>query len=185
MIAAQLYGYLFHDRQPLWLARKRGGTWHTEYRLANAILPSIVLPIGLGLYGAGLEYHLHFMVLAVASVLIWFSALLVMPVCYNYVVECFLNHPVETSVSLNAWRVAFGILSVFTVTEWQASVGIGWLWGMGAFFVVFVDLIMVGLIWKGHLVRQLTVRLNKSICATEDGTKITTISNNVQPTDEA
>jgi hypothetical protein len=185
MIAAQIYGYFFHDRQPLWLARRRGGTWHTEYRLANALLPSIVLPIGLGIYGAGLQYHLHFMVLAFASVLIWFGALLVMPVCYNYVVECFLNHPVETSVSLNAYRIAFGILSLFTVTEWQAAVGVGWLWGMGAFLIVFVDLIMVCLIWKGHLVRDLTVRLNKSICVTEDGAKITVKSHERSAISEA
>ena len=96
-----------------------------------------------------------------------------MPVCYNYVVECFLSHPVDTSVALNAYRIAFGILSVFTVTEWQAAVGVGWLWGMGSFLIVFVDLIIVGLIWKGHLVRELTVRLNKDLCVTEDGAQIT------------
>src|ERR1700761_1103856 len=86
MLAAQLYGYLFHDRQPLWIARRPSnqGRWRPEFRLVNLILPSVLLPIGLGLYGAGLQYHLHFMVLAVASFLIWFSALLLMPVCYNY-----------------------------------------------------------------------------------------------------
>jgi hypothetical protein len=125
------------------------------------------------------------MVLAFASVLIWFGALLVMPVCYNYVVECFLNHPVETSVSLNAYRIAFGILSLFTVTEWQAAVGVGWLWGMGAFLIVFVDLITVALIWKGHLVRELTVRLNKSISVTEDGAKITVKANERNAISEA
>lgn len=172
IIGAQAYGYFFNDKTPLWLARRRGGTWHSEYRLANTILPSIILPIALGIYGAGLQYHLHFMVLALGSFLIWFAALLALPVCYNYVVECFLNHPVEASVSLNAYRVSFGILSVFVITDWQAAVGVGWMWGMGAFLVVLVDIIMIGLILKGHLVRQLTVKLNKSICVTEDGAKI-------------
>jgi hypothetical protein len=174
MIAAQVYGYLFNDKIPLWVARRRGGgTWKTEYRLANTILPSLLLPIAIGLYGAGLQYHLHFMVLAVASFLIWFGALLVMPVCYNYIVECFLHNPVETSVSLNAYRISFGLMSVFISTDWQTATGVGWMWGLGAFLILLVDGIMVGLILKGHLVRQWTVRLNSAIAVSEDGARIT------------
>lgn len=172
IIGAQVFGYLFNDKTPLWLARRRGGTWHTEYRLSNTILPSILLPIGLGIYGAGLQNHLHFMVLALASFLIWFGALLALPVLYNYIIECFLNNPVEASVSLNAYRVAFGLMSVFIVTEWQEAVGVGWMWGMGAFFILFVDLIMVFVIFKGHVVRQLTVHLSKGLAVTEDGAKV-------------
>lgn len=172
IICAQIYGYFFNDKTPLWVARRRGGTWHPEYRLANTILPSLLLPIGLGLWGAGLQYHLHFMVLALGSFIIWFAALLALPVCYNYVVECFLDHPVETSVSLNAYRVTFGLISVFIVTQWQSAVGVGWMWGMGAFFILLVDLIIVGLIFKGHVVRKWTVKLSKSIAVTEDGAKI-------------
>lgn len=173
IICAQVYGYFFNDKTPLWVARRRGGIWHVEYRLSNTILPSILLPIGLGLWGAGLEYHLHFMVLALASFIIWFGALLALPVCYNYTVECFLQHPVETSVSLNAYRVTFGLISVFIVTQWQAAVGVGWMWGMGAFFILFVDIIMAGLILKGHVVREWTAKLRKTTTVTEDGATIT------------
>ena len=86
MIAAEVYGYFFNDKLPLWLARRRGGTWLTEYRLSNVLLPSIILPIALGIYGAALQYHLHYMVLALGSFLIWFGALLALPVCYNYII---------------------------------------------------------------------------------------------------
>lgn len=172
IIAAQAFGYVFNDKIPLWVARRRGGIWHPEYRLANTIVPSIILPIGLGIYGAGLQYHTHFMVLALGSFLIWFGALLALPVCYNYIVECFLKHPVEASVSLNAYRVSFGILAVFTVTMWQEKTGVGWMWGMGAFLMVFVDLIMIFIILKGHMVRQWTVKLNPNIANSEDGDKV-------------
>ena len=172
MIGAQIYGYFFNDKTPLWVARRRGGTWHTEYRLANNLLPMLLLPIGLGIWGAGLEYHLHFMVLALASFLIWFGALLSLPVCYNYIIECFLSNPVEASVSLNAYRVTFGLISVFIVTQWQAAVGVGWMWGMGGFFFVFVDVLMFGVIFKGHLVRGMTNWISKGLDITEDGKKI-------------
>lgn len=172
MIAAQVYGFFFNDKTPLWVARRSGGTWHTEYRLANTIFPSIILPIGLGIYGACLQYHLHYMVLALGSFLIWFAALLALPVCYNYVVECFLHNPVEASVSLNAYRVSFGLMSVFVVTQWQSAVGVGWMWGMGAFFIIFVDIIMALIIWKGYLLRRWTARLSTSLAVTEDGARI-------------
>jgi peptidoglycan biosynthesis protein MviN/MurJ (putative lipid II flippase) len=110
------------------------------------------------------------MVLALASFLIWFGALLSLPVCYNYIVECFLQNPVEASVSLNAYRVSFGLLSVFLVTQWQSAVGVGWMWGMGALFVIIVDILMIVVILKGHGVRQWT--FSKSIVATEDGVTI-------------
>lgn len=172
IIGAQIYGYFFNDKTPLWLARTRGGTWHTEYHLSNTILPSILLPIGLGIYGAGLQYHLHFMVLALASFLIWFGALLALPVCYNYIIECFLHTPVEASVSLNAYRVSFGLMSVFIVTQWQASVGVGWMWGMGAFLVLIVDILMIAVIFKEHMIREWTVYVSKGLAFTEDGAKI-------------
>ncbi|KAI9743772.1 MAG: hypothetical protein M1818_002505 [Claussenomyces sp. TS43310] len=172
IIGAQVYGYFFNDKTPLWVARRFGGTWHPEYRLANTILPGILLPIGLGIYGAALEYHLHFMVLALASFLMWFGALLALPVCYNYIVECFLHTPVEAAVALNSYRIAFGLMSVFIITQWQAAVGVGWMWGMGAFFILFVDIIMLVVILKGHSIRKLTVHVSKSIASTEDGTRI-------------
>lgn len=170
IICAQLWGYLCNDKIPLWVARRRGGTWHTEYRLANTIPPCIILPIGLGIYGAGLEFHLHFMVLALGSFMIWFGALLALPICYNYIIECFLHNSVEASVALNAYRVSFGLLSVFVVTHWQSAVGVGWMWGMGALLVLLVDVLMVVVIFKGHIVRRWT--LCKSIVATEDGLAI-------------
>ncbi|KAF5014479.1 hypothetical protein F66182_14515, partial [Fusarium sp. NRRL 66182] len=174
ILCAQVYGFFFNDKTPLWVARRRGGTWHTEYRLANTILPSIMLPIGLGLWGAGLQYHLHYMVLALGSFLIWFGALLALPVCYNYIIECFLHNPVEASVSLNAYRVTFGLISVFITTNWEDAVGVGWMWGMGSFFILFVDIIMIGLILKGHVVREWTTKLSKTLAFTEDGATIST-----------
>lgn len=112
------------------------------------------------------------MVLALGSFLIWFGALLALPVCYNYIVECFLKHPVEASVALNAYRVSFGIMSVFIITDWQESVGVGWMWGMGSFLIVLVDLIMIFVVLRGHVVRRWTVKLNPGVANTEDGDRI-------------
>lgn len=172
IIAAQVYGYLSNDRIPLAVARRACGLWRPEFRLANTLLPGFLLPIGLAIYGVGLQLHLHYMVLALASFLIWFAALLALPVCYNYIVECFVQTPVEASVALNSYRIAFGLMSVFIIMQWQGAVGVGWMWGMGALFVLLVDGLMVVVLLKGHQVRKYTNRISNTIAATEDGQKI-------------
>ncbi|KFY42387.1 hypothetical protein V494_02438 [Pseudogymnoascus sp. VKM F-4513 (FW-928)] len=172
IISAQLYGYLSNDRIPLAVARRVSGIWRPEYRLANTLLPGILLPIGLAVYGVGLQLHLHYMVLALASFLIWFAALLALPVCYNYIIECFVQTPVEASVALNSYRIAFGLMSVFIITQWQSAVGVGWMWGMGALFVLLVDGLMVVVLLWGHEVRKYTNRISEKIAVTEDGQKI-------------
>jgi hypothetical protein len=63
-------------------------------------------------------------------------------------------------------------MSVFIVTQWQSAVGVGWMWGMGAFFVLIVDVLMAVVIVKGHSVRTLTVRVSNSIAITEDGERV-------------
>jgi hypothetical protein len=76
-------------------------------------------------------------------------------------------------VSLNAYRVSFGLISVFVVTEWQEAVGVGWMWGMGAFFIVACDIVMLWVIFNGRKVRKLTLFISKSISASEDGAMLT------------
>ena len=79
----------------------------------------------------------------------------------------------ETSVSMNAYRIAFSILGVFVTVKWQEAVGgPGWLFGMGAFLVLLVDFIVIVLAWKGNAIRELTVRWNREICTSESGVKI-------------
>lgn len=170
ILFSQIYGLVCGDKIPLWIARHRGGVWQSEYRLANVALPAILQPLGLALWGIGLHYHMHYMVLALASFLIWFSTLVIVPVSYNYIVECFLQCPVETSVAANSYRNTFGIITLFTTSQWQSAVGIGWFWGMAALFVVFADILVVGIILKGHIVRAWTVKLmNLSVAVSEDG----------------
>ncbi|MCJ1260092.1 hypothetical protein MMC24_007932 [Lignoscripta atroalba] len=55
LILCQICGALLNDRLPLWISRRNGGTWHPEYRLYNILLVIAASPIGLGIFGAGLE----------------------------------------------------------------------------------------------------------------------------------
>lgn len=162
VIAAQLWGYFVNDRLPLALARRRGGTWKPEYRLHSLWIPSIfIMPVGLGIFGSALQYHLHYMVLALGAFMITFAAMSSVPVVINYVVECFRGNPLEVSNIMGVYRLSLGLAVPFFIDPWIKAVhGPGWVFGMTAFFSLFAFSLIVILMFKGHDLRHIrSVRL--------------------------
>ena len=127
-------------------------------------------PVGLGLYGAGIQYHLHYMILAFGFFLVSWGASLSVPVCLNYIIECFVESANAAAISMNCYRIGFSIALGFFVFQWEAKVGPGWAFGMAAFFDVFAALLIGVLVWKGKTLRRYTP---KSLLATEEGSVIT------------
>lgn len=170
VILAQFYGALINDRLPLWICQRRGGIWKPEYRLHCLWVPAILVPVGLGIFGACLEHHFHYMVLAVGAFLLTFGAMLCVPVSINYVAECFTHHAQESSNIMALFRLSLGLAVPFFVDAWEASVGIGWVFGMAAFFSVVGSCLILLLVWKGEKIRQLSF---KSVASDEGGAKMT------------
>ncbi|PWY66030.1 polyamine transporter [Aspergillus heteromorphus CBS 117.55] len=171
IVIVQLVGHRYNDRLPLALARRfnRGG-WKPEYRLHVLWIPSLILnPIGLGLFGATLQYHLHYLVLALAVFLVTIGALASVPVTVNYVVECFTRYPAEAGIVVGAYRIVYGLTITFYINPWVAAVGVGWVYGMMAFFAVFSFLFVMLLMWKGHAIRGWQLA---SVASSEEGVQI-------------
>ncbi|KAE9379667.1 MFS general substrate transporter [Stipitochalara longipes BDJ] len=157
IIIALVYGQCLSDRLPLYVCTRFGhGIWKPEYRLHALWIPSIINPIGLGLWGAGLQYHLSWVVLAVAQVFVTFGSLSITPITVNYINECFIGHPAEASIAVNLYRVGFGLSVAFYIKEWVAKTGVGWAYGMMAFFDTGSFAVILLLMWKGHTIRSLT-----------------------------
>ncbi|KAI9691707.1 MAG: hypothetical protein M1822_007779 [Bathelium mastoideum] len=175
IIAAQIWGYFLNDRIPLMISKRRGGIWKPEYRLHSLWIPALfLLPIGLGIFGSALQYHLHYMVLALGSFIITFACMLTIPVAVNYVVECFRLHAPEVGAIMGAYRLTLGLVIPFFIDEWIAAVGgPAWVFGMAAFFSIFSFMLVLLLMWKGHELRQFTLR---SLAHDEEGKIIETSS---------
>ena len=110
------------------------------------------------------------MVLALGAFLVEFSALLCVPVCINYVVECFPGYAIEVATIIGVYRLALGLSLEFYFQPWSARVGIGWLFGMAAFLSLFVLLVMVGLAWQGRWLRRFM--LVKDVAEPEEGKRV-------------
>lgn len=157
LIIAFIWGHTMSDRLPLWITKRQGGVWRPEYRLHALWLPSLIIaPIGLGLFGAGLQHHLSWGTLAAGSLLVTIGDLAMLPVGVNYICECFREYPAEASIVLNMYRLAFGLSITFFIDEWVADVGTGWVYGTMAFMSIASFGALILLMWKGHLIRSWT-----------------------------
>ncbi|KAK7733034.1 hypothetical protein SLS53_008363 [Cytospora paraplurivora] len=155
LIVSQIYGHLISDRIPLWLcARRNGGVWRPELRLHALWFPCLFLaPLGLGFVGIALQYHTHWMLMAVGNFLVTFGAMQGIPVTMNYIAECFRMTTTEATIPLTSFRLLLGLTINFYIDYWITAVGIGWVYGMMAFFSVFSFFFLIVLMWKGHQIR--------------------------------
>ena len=109
------------------------------------------------------------MVLALGLFLVVFASTLGVPVCMNYATECFLTSPNEISVAMNMYRLALTIALGFFIFPWERAVGVGWVFGMAAFFQILVAIIVVLLAWKGQALRRISPKWRLD---TEDGERV-------------
>ncbi|KAF7594751.1 hypothetical protein BBP40_008458 [Aspergillus hancockii] len=115
------------SRSSLDCRRYRNWVWRAEALLYPLLLVlAIPLPVGLGLFGATLQHHLHYIVLALAVLLTIFSEIALFPIITNYVVECFTDHAAEVMTILNLFRLILGLAVPFLIDPWEARVGPGW-----------------------------------------------------------
>ncbi|RKU48547.1 hypothetical protein DL546_007440 [Coniochaeta pulveracea] len=156
-IVGLLYGQFFSDRIPLWLVARNKGVWKPEYRL-HALWPTnfLLMPLGLGLCGIALHYKLHWMVFALAQFFVTIGSLVSIPITVNYICECFRTHTTEATLVLNSMRLFLGLSINFYINPWIAAVGIGWVYGMMAFFTLFAFMFLVALMIWGHKIREIT-----------------------------
>ena len=169
-LTAELYGLFLNDRVALWICRRRGGVWKPEYRLFPLLIPPVVvLPIGLVLFGVGLEYHLHYMVLATGLYLATLSDMAVVPVINNYLAECFTGYVVETYTVLWVYRISLGLAVPFFIIEWVGRNGPAWAFGIMAILSSVGGGLLFLLAWKGPVIRRYSY---KRFVSTEEGAKL-------------
>ncbi|PYH36232.1 polyamine transporter [Aspergillus neoniger CBS 115656] len=166
---AELYGHFISDRLPLNLFHRKSKSqdiepteWRPEYRLHCLWVPVIMLPIGLGLFGASLEYHYHWVLLALGFLLLTFGAISLLPVAMTYLCECFPNHVSEVSAGMGVWRLILGVLSAVFIAPWNDRVGPGWVFGSAGLITLPAFGGVIVLMVFGKKVRQMGVRRLRS-----------------------
>ena len=153
-----IYTQLVSDHVPLWICKRQGGKWKPEYRLQCMWLPGLVLlPIGLGLFGAAVKHHWSPGILPLSYFMTTFGANATTSIITNYLAECFLHFPAECGIILSGYRLVFGLATGFFIQPWVEKVGIAWTSGIAAFISIFAFLFIVVVLWKGPSIRRMHV----------------------------
>lgn len=159
------------DRIPLWICKRYyKGVWKPELRLYNTLFAILLCPIGLGISGAGLEYHLHYMVYTLGIFFQAIGNLITVPIAVNYVAESFMQYGAEATLIMSFYRTIWGVVVPFFAMRWIDAVGVGWVYGMAAFFTIVSWGLIALLLWQGPRLRRMT--LMKGMVLSEEGTKI-------------
>lgn len=122
LLGAFTGGYLT-DVYSTWDARRNGGRFRPESRMMLLVVPGLLVPIGLLMFGFGASRHFHWIVLFVANGLIALGPASVATIGQVYVSESYFPVAPEALLLVNGVKnvVAFGY--AYGITPWITSVG--------------------------------------------------------------
>lgn len=105
------------------ISKRQQGLFRPEKRLYFIVISIVLGPIGLMLWGAGLQKQLHWSV-AVAGWGITYGVLCLVPaVAITYVVDCYRPLAGQTLTSLTAFKNTFAFALSFGEASWLARDG--------------------------------------------------------------
>ena len=132
----------------------------------------VIVPIGLGICGAGLRYHLHFMVYALGIFVVNVRALVSVPVATNYIAESYTHHGMESTLVIAFYRLSWGVAIPFFITLWIGKVGVGWVFGTAAFLTLGAWVLVILVIWKGAALREWPLMRWEGLVSSEAHAKV-------------
>ncbi|PYI03949.1 putative MFS transporter [Aspergillus sclerotiicarbonarius CBS 121057] len=139
-----------------WFTRRNGGIRHPEMRLPSVIIGGVCAPVSLILYGVGVNNHLHWMVPTVALGLLNFAIVQATNVTMVYVIDSYRPAVGETTVSILAFKAAFGFLLSFYTNPWIDLEGYTVAFGEMACIAGVIAALAVVFIFWGKAIRHRT-----------------------------
>jgi len=128
----------------------RGTDVEPEVRLKAIWTGEILVPIGLLMYGFGVQYNVHFMIPIIAMGIAMAGVQVITTVAYIYAIECYRSEANEISQLINLIRQEFGFTFAFYAIRLGDAIGYQFtflifvLLGSGVAFVPIVWLMLRG-----------------------------------------
>ncbi|KAK1689911.1 major facilitator superfamily domain-containing protein [Colletotrichum godetiae] len=124
-------------------AMARKGEMKPEYRLPPLIPGSLLVPIGLFLYGWTLQYNVHFMVPLAGTFLVGVGTILIFMSINSYLVDAFTEHAASAVAASTVLRSLGGGLLPLCGGKLYEAVGDGW----GNSILGFVGVAFIPAVW--------------------------------------
>ncbi|KAL1965784.1 hypothetical protein VTN77DRAFT_5105 [Rasamsonia byssochlamydoides] len=139
-----------------WFTRRNDGIREPEMRLPSILIGGVFAPTALVLYGVGVNNHLHWMVPTLGLGMLNFAIVQATNVAMVYVIDSYRPAVGEVTVSILAFKAAFGFLLSFYTNPWIDEKGYAKAFGeMAAISGTIVALVAVFYFW-GKPIRHRT-----------------------------
>ncbi|KAJ5832620.1 Major facilitator superfamily domain general substrate transporter [Penicillium riverlandense] len=143
-----VFGGHISDWTADWFTQRNGGIREPEMRLPSLAIGGICAPLSLILYGVGVNNHLHWMVPTLGLGLLNFAIVQATNVAMVYVIDCYRPAVGEVTVSILAFKAAFGFLLSFYTNPWIDLEGYTKAFGeMACISGVFMALVVIFYVW--------------------------------------
>ncbi|CAM1505631.1 Fc.00g112680.m01.CDS01 [Cosmosporella sp. VM-42] len=111
------------DAMADYFTKRNGGIREPEMRLPALILSLITTPLALVLFGAGIEYQLHWICPTIGLGLLNFSITQATNICLVYVIDAYRPVAGEVSLAVLGFKSLFGFLLSFYTNPWIDATG--------------------------------------------------------------
>lgn len=168
-------GYV-NDKVSQWSTRRNNGVFEPEMRLPLVMFPALLVPVGLVMFGAGVNNSLHWIVPVIGVGLVGVALTGIgsiiqpylmdsyTPVLFDCLVVSLLSLD-STITSLTVWQTFNGFKNLvsfavgFAVVPWIEQNGIVTVFCVLAALVFAIDASVVVIYWHGKKFRQRDARL--------------------------
>ncbi|EMD00251.1 hypothetical protein BAUCODRAFT_145544 [Baudoinia panamericana UAMH 10762] len=155
VIAAALYTGYLSDWMVLKLARRNKGIFEPEQRLWGFLLPMIVLPASLLLWGVGAAHKVHWFGLIVAMLGTSFCNTSGITLSVNYMIDSYRDISSDGITSLIIIRNTMSFAIGYGITPWLENLGYQNCFISAAFVGLAASAVFLLMTWKGKALREM------------------------------
>ncbi|EXJ70650.1 uncharacterized protein A1O5_05640 [Cladophialophora psammophila CBS 110553] len=158
ILGSFLCGYMT-DKLSQWSARRNNGVFEPEMRLPVVIFPAVAVPVGLLMFGIGLEKKFHWIVPVIGSGLVGTGLTGIAAIVEAYMMDSYAPVLADGIVNLYGFKSIVSFAIGFAVVPWLKLNGIIPVFCILSAMVIVVDAFaMVIYIW-GKRLRERDARL--------------------------
>ncbi|KAB8259763.1 major facilitator superfamily domain-containing protein [Aspergillus pseudonomiae] len=123
-VIGSIYGGPLNDYYVVYMARRRGGIYDPELRLHMLLVPMIILPLGLFLYGTSIANEQPWIVPLIGSSFVGFGIGSVTSIVLPYYGDSYCELVAEGLVVITVIRNAISTGISFAINPWMTGLGV-------------------------------------------------------------
>ncbi|GAQ39300.1 sugar transporter [Aspergillus niger] len=171
LLGFPISGYL-SDKSILWLSKRNNGIYEPEMRLWLS-LPIIALgPASILMFGLGLAYGAHWVVLAVGYGIFGFVLSCSSGISLSYLMDCYQDIVGDTLVGVVFMRNVIAVIVLFTLTPWVNGMGMQNLHILIAVVAFFIYSIPIPLLIWGKRARIATASTYRRMAENQSDNRV-------------